>query len=38
MKHEDEGDTKCNWCAWNEGIRDQRKNQDHLDHSTIKIC
>ena len=45
-KHEGDGDTNCCWNTWNgsqkpgkrtEKIRDQSKNRDHPDHSTVKI-
>ena len=46
MKHEGGSVNNCNWCLWNvpkklwkdmEGIRNQRKNRDHIDHSIVKI-
>ena len=46
VEHEDDTDTNCSWSPWNgpqkpgkvtEGTEDQRKNQDHLDPSIIKI-
>ena len=46
VKHEGSSDINCNWCVWNGhqrlgkktgGTGNQRKNRDHLDHSSIKI-
>ena len=49
VTHEGDGDTNCSWCNWTippkvwkrdwggGEIGDQRKNQDHPKHSTIKI-
>ena len=46
IEHEDGGDTNCSWCTWNGpqrlvketvGIGNKKKNQDHPDHSVVKI-
>ena len=46
MKHEDDGDTNCSWCAWNNPysigkrigrLGYQRTSGDHPDYSIIKI-
>ena len=46
MVYESDGDTNCNWCTWNgskmfkrktRGIRNQRKNRNHLDFSSVNI-
>ena len=46
LEREHDGDTSCSWSPCNcpqkfeketGGIGDQRKNQDHLDHSNAKI-
>ena len=47
VEHEGYDDIHCSWYAWNgaqgvcgketEGIRNQRKNWDHPDHSIVKI-
>ena len=46
MEHESDGDTKYNWCAWNNPqrlgkgtweLRNQRTRGDHPDNSIIKF-
>ena len=46
IKHDRNGDTRCNWCAWNdpqkfgkwvEKLGNKRTNKDHPNHSIAKI-
>ena len=46
MGHEGDGNNNCSWCIWIDHqelgketgrIGDQRKNQDHPEHSIFKI-
>ena len=46
MVHEGDGDTNCNWHAWNDPLKlgkgagsvgYQRTNRDHPNYSTIEI-
>ena len=47
VEHEGNSDTNYSWCTWNSpqglekqtrGTGNQSKNQDHSDHSSVKIC
>ena len=44
VEHKSDDDNNCSWWPWNgpqrpgtEGTRDQRKNRDHADYSTVEI-
>ena len=47
LEQEDDGNTNCNWCAWNDPPRldkwvirivNRRTNRKHLNYSIAKIC
>ena len=46
MEHESDGDTKCNWCTWNDPQRpgkeagrvgNRRTSRDHPNYNIVKI-
>ena len=46
MEHEDDSDTNCNWCTWNNPqridkwigrLRNKKTSTDHPDYCIIKI-